>query len=237
MSFPLRSVSAGLIVAAGVFMTGCASNEIGQSRDVQPASIHQGYLLDHDEKLGRTVITAQFRFAGAKGTTLVLNPPSRFLLDGKEVAADSSSLSGAYYRTELPAAQGTGLHRLLYIDNNGKEYSNTAEVAPFRFTGVPLQVSRNSPACIQVEFPALGNGDQVTLYSTDTDSSFTVTRYARDTGNFICIPVQELQRQRQQKFSVYAVLSRIRSTRQHTPEGGEISIQQTLQPVEIRLAD
>ena len=162
---------------AGTLLAGCASNEIGQSRDVDPASIHQGYLVDHDEKLGRTVITAQFRFAGPNGTTLVLNPPSRFLLDGQELPADSSALSGAYYRVELPAEKGAGNHRLQYVDQNGKAYINAAEVPPFRFSAVPRQVSRNSPACIGLEFPALEEGDQVELHSLDTDSSFTVTRY------------------------------------------------------------
>ena len=67
---------------------------------MQPASIHQGYLLDHDEKLGRTVITAQFRFAGAKGTTLVLNPPSRFLLDGKEATITVKEKQGLIQGSE-----------------------------------------------------------------------------------------------------------------------------------------
>lgn len=231
----VKPLSAALITL--ILLNGCASNEIGQSSDVDPGSIHQGYLVDHDEKSGRTVITAQFRFAGPAGTTLVLNPPSRFLLDGQAIPADSSSLSGAYYRVELPAEKGSGNHRLQYVDRNGREYINSAAVVPFRFSAVPRQVSRNSPACIGLEFPPLEEGDQIELYSVDTDSSFTVTRYSRDTGTFICIPTKELRRQQQQSFSVYAVLSRRRSTRQHTAEGGEISIQQSLKPVEIRFAD
>ncbi len=218
-------------------LASCASNEIGQSRDVAPESVYQGYLVDHDEKLGRTVITAQFRFAGEAGTTLVLNPPSVYQLNGQPVAVDSSSLSGAYYRVEVPAREAKALYRFRYVGHNGQEYLNTAEIVPFRFKAVPEQARRDRPLCLEMEFPRLEAGDNVELYSTGTDSSFSITHYSRDSGNSLCIPLKEMQRQRGKQFSVYAVLNRRRSLAQHTSLGGEISIAQTLQPVEIRLAD
>jgi len=90
------------IATAILALSSCKSNEIGNSKDVNPDAIYQEYQVWAAEGDKEAAFTALFRFGGDAGTTLVLNGNSHVNFDGKLLKADSSYTMGAYYRAHLP---------------------------------------------------------------------------------------------------------------------------------------
>src|SRR5207253_2195966 len=90
----------------------CTSNEIGNSKDVNPDAIYFDYRIYGDEKDENITIYLQYRMGGKNGTTLVLNKPAKVELDGEEISADSAKLSGAYYEIEKPIKTFEGKHEI-----------------------------------------------------------------------------------------------------------------------------
>jgi len=95
---------------------GCSSNEIGNSKDVNPQTIFVDYSVSGEENNDSVTCWAQFRFAGEDGTTLVLNEPSNIRLDGMEIAVDSSAGVGALYEKKFKTALFAGSHAWHYTD-------------------------------------------------------------------------------------------------------------------------
>jgi hypothetical protein len=56
-----------------IILVSCASNEIGESKDVNQDKIYQDFSIQYDEETEKATIQSQFRFAGQDGTTLVLS--------------------------------------------------------------------------------------------------------------------------------------------------------------------
>ena len=120
-----------IIAAAILLLAGCKSNEIGNSKDVNPDAIYQEYSVLVTEGDSEATFNAQFRFGGDNGTTLVLNDKSQVSFDGKALAVDSSDGMGAYYQTKLPNAFAAGNHKWTFTDNNEKSYTNAITLQPF----------------------------------------------------------------------------------------------------------
>lgn len=226
-----RLVSISLLLT----LASCASNEIGQSQDVKQETIYQQYDVTYDENDNKTELVAQFRFAGVNGTTLVLNKPSKFEVDGIELKVDSNDFSGAFYKTDIPVNTSFGKHQLVFTDIDKKKFENGFSIAPFRLVNVPAVVSRLAPATIQFEAPPLQADDYVEIISDNTDSSFTIRHMGTDSGSSIIIPVEQLQRQKGATFSISAMLYRKVALSQQSKEGGQIKIIQTTKPVPIKI--
>ena len=215
----------------------CASNEIGESRDVNQETIYQQYRVEYDENDKKASLFAQFRFAGEKGTTLILSDPSKLEFNTAVVKVDSSDFSGAFYRLEFPREKVMGRHTLVYTDLNQKKYENTFSIDSFYLLDVPATISKKAPALIRFKAPALQQDDYIELDSEGTDSSFSVKKTSANPGEYITIPVAELQRQTKSEIWVVPTLYRTTRLQQQTKEGGEIITRQTLRPVQLKLVD
>ncbi len=223
--------------SAAIVLFSCASNEIGQSKDVNQETIYQQYGIAHIEGEDKCEITAQFRFAGEDGTTLELNEPSKFEFDGYETKVDSGGFAGAYYRINIPGKKYLGTHKLLFTDFNKKAYENEFVLDSFYLKDVPAVVDRSAPVLIHFKAPALQADDYVELESEGTDSSFSFSYQATDKKGYITIPVKELQRQKQSEFKIIATLYRKLPLQQQTKEGGIITTTQTTKPVKITISN
>ncbi|MBS1656251.1 MAG: hypothetical protein JSU05_15470, partial [Bacteroidetes bacterium] len=73
----LKPVSIFLLFAAICLQPSCASNEIGNAKDVNPDAIFFDYKIWGDESKDIATCMLQYRFAGPNGTTLVLEDPSK----------------------------------------------------------------------------------------------------------------------------------------------------------------
>jgi len=112
-------------------MTSCTSNEIGNSKDVNPDAVFFDYTVLADEDGQNVTVNLQYRMGGENGTTLVLDEPSKVLLDGEQLKVDSAKVTGAFYEAQKPLASFAGKHTISFTDLNKKEYNEEFEFAPF----------------------------------------------------------------------------------------------------------
>ena len=153
-------------------------------------------------------VSAQFRFAGDEGTTLVLNSPSRIEFDGTAIRVDSNDYSSAFYRLNLRAKNFFTRHHFVFTNVNNKIFDNAFSFASFQLINVPATTATSHPLNIQFETTPLQGDDYVEVNSINTDSSFTVKHIASVSGNSITIPLNELQRQKGNELSLAATVYR-----------------------------
>src|SRR5215813_15531708 len=110
------------LLFAVTLIASCTSNEIGNSKDVNPESIYFDYRIWGDEDAGYITARLQYRFAGPNGTTLLLENPSKAEFDGVAIKADSSKMNGAYYEVTKPVKEFAGKHTIVFTDRDGKQY-------------------------------------------------------------------------------------------------------------------
>ena len=226
-----------LFFSSLLIIGGCSSSEIGESKDVNQETIYQTYKVSHTEGNELVELTAQFRFAGDKGTTLVLSKPGSISLDNKIIAVDSSEFDGAFYKTYFNINNGYGKHHLIFKDINGKKFNNEFNFDAFKLVDVPATAYKNQPLQIKFETVAFSENDYIEAQSINTDSSFSTVHLAGDANYFISIPAKELQRQKGGSISLVITLYKRVALKKLTKEGGEILIEQTLKPIKIQLAD
>jgi len=220
------------ITALAGILYSCASNEVGQSKDVNQETIYQDYSVVAGNTEGTVTITAQFRFAGANGTTLVLNPPGKFEVDGKEIAVDSSDFSGAFYSITLPSHQLAQQHSMRFTDTEKRKFDNSFQLDSFHLIA-PKSADRNSPLQIAFKAPVLSGDDFIEIESEHTDSSFSYRYHSSDNSGYITIPVAELSRQKKNELVITGTLHRKLPLQNKTREGGEINTIQVTKPVKI----
>jgi hypothetical protein len=231
----IRRVLAVTTLVAG-FMA-CTSNEIGNSKDVAQESIYQEYNISYTEGDEKAAINAQFRFGGKNGTTLLLNDPSGISFDGTAIKADSSDLGGAFYQLNKPAAAFYGTHHFVFTDINSKKFDNDFVFEKFGMANAPSTAAKAAPLQLQFDSGGLKAGDQVTVSSTGTDSSFSVTGTVIDKNFAISIPAEDLKKQKGKELKLDISLYRNVPLQQNTREGGEMNISYRLRTVKIGFTD
>ena len=224
-----------LIVSVFAFAA-CTSNEIGESKDVAQDKIYQRYSISYTEGNTNAEVFCQFRFAGVNGTTLVLNSPSQLQFDGEKLSVDSSSGSGAYYKTGKPVTNFYGKHTLIFTNTDAKKLENSFSFDNFKLVNLPATVSKQQSFNLNFETAALQADDYIEVGTNNTDSSFSISHTAQQ-GTAIVIPAEELKRQKGNELTLEATLYRKVPLQQSTGEGGEIEIRYSLKPVKIKLTN
>lgn len=225
-----------IICGSILLMTACKSNEIGNSKDVNPDAIYQDYSIEAEEGKADADCMAQFRFGGSNGTTLVLNDKSHVSLDEQQIAVDSSSAMGAFYRTSLPMPGGAGKHQWTFVDNNGKAYVNPFELQPFTLgTDLSKPVTAND---LTLHFVGTLQNDVLRVEIRDTssmsrfedvDSSFTIN------DGSITIPGRMMKRLAPGPITVDISKFKEVKLERPTAEGGAIHVTYQLKQRETRL--
>lgn len=127
----MKSITLFLFAAVLLLFITCTSDEIGNSKDVNPDAIFFDYEIWAEEGREDVTVNLQYRMGGPNGTTLVLNEPSKVMLDGELLQVDSAKLTGAYYEVQKPISDFTGKHSIVFTDLNNKEYREEFEFTPF----------------------------------------------------------------------------------------------------------
>jgi hypothetical protein len=152
-----------------VFLFSCTSNEIGNSKDVNPDAVFFDYEVWAEEGKEDVTINLQYRMGGKNGTTLVLDEPSKVMLDGEQLKVDSAKVTGAYYEVQKPFASFAGKHAITFTDLNKKEYNEEFEFKPFTLeSNLPSTLNRSD---LVFNFRGLDPVDYLSVILTDT--SFT----------------------------------------------------------------
>jgi hypothetical protein len=211
----------------------CNSNEIGESKDVNQDKIYMDYRISYAEGDGQVALNFQYRFAGAAGTTLVLNKPSQVKLDGELLKVDSSEYGGAYYSISKDHHSFLGKHNIQFTDINGKQFDNSFEFAPFTLVNLPQTADRNKDLLISYNINDLNANDDIEINSVDTDSSFHYHQPGTNTS--VTIPANDLKRQKQNELSFESTIYRQLPLEHTTGEGGKLMLTYRLKPVKIKL--
>ena len=149
-----------------LFLLSCTSDEIGSSKDVNPEAVFFDYEIWAEEGKEDVTVNVQYRMGGKHGTTLVLDEPSKVLLDGEPLKVDSAKVTGAYYEIQRPVASFSGKHSITFIDLNRKEYKEEFEFTPFSLDpDVPATLNRGD---LVFTFKGLDSVAYVNVILTDT---------------------------------------------------------------------
>ena len=152
-----------------IILFSCTSDEIGNSKDVNPNAVYFDYEIWADEDREDVTINLQYRRGGKNGTTLVLDQPSQVLFDGEQLNLDSAKVTGAYYEIQKPMASFAGRHVISFTDLNRKTYKEEFEFSPFRLEpDLPATLSRGD---LVFTFKGLDSIDYLSVILTDTSFS------------------------------------------------------------------
>lgn len=149
-----------------VFLFSCTSNEIGNSKDVNPDAVFFDYEIWAEEGKEDVTVNLQYRMGGKNGTTLVLDEPSKVILDGEQLKVDSAKVTGAYYEVQRPITSFAGKHTISFTDLNKKEYNEEFEFTPFTLEpNVPAVLERGD---LVFNFKGLESVEVLSVTLTDT---------------------------------------------------------------------
>jgi len=220
-----------LLVITSLFA--CNSNEIGESKDVNQDKIYMDYHISYNEGDDQVALNFQYRFAGAAGTTLVLNNPSYVKLDGEILKVDSSKYGGAFYTAIKNYKAFLGKHSISFTDINGKNFENSFEFAPFTLVNLPAITDRNKDLLVSYNINGLNKDDDIEINSVGTDSSFHYHQPGSSTS--ATIPASDLKRQKNADINFEATIYRKIRLTNSTSEGGSLQLTYRLKPVRIKL--
>ena len=111
------------IMAIGLFLTSCASNETSDSNKVAQSEIYQSYSVDYDASNSELEVTAGFRFGGQNGTTLRLVDKSKVKYNNMELSPKTTLLAGTSY---IYSHNGPMVseHKFEYTNNDNETFVN-----------------------------------------------------------------------------------------------------------------
>jgi hypothetical protein len=217
-----------LIAVSILFLTACTSNEIGNSKDVNPDAIFFDYKIRGEEKDSNITVYIQYRMGGPNGTTLVLNEPAKVQLDGEEINIDSAKLTGAFYEIQKPSNSFPGKHTILFTDFNGREYKEEFVYQPFKLkTKIPSTVNRGDLA---FDFEGLEAEDYIRVAAVDTAfMSRDIHEIDTVKNNRLIIPEGKLKNLVNGPITLLLSKEIVRSVKNGTKQGGRIVISYGMQ--------
>ena len=179
------------LISTSTFLFACTSNEIGNSKDVNPDAVYFDYEVWADETSPDVTVNLQYRMGGKNGTTLVLDEPSKVLFDGEQLAVDSAKVTGAYYEVQKPFASFAGKHSITFTDLNRKEYKEEFEFVPFMLDSLPPVMNRGD---LVFTFKGLDPVDVLDVALTDTSFASADINDSGDTirNGRLVIPAKRL---------------------------------------------
>ncbi|HEX7847096.1 MAG TPA: hypothetical protein VF476_14945 [Chitinophagaceae bacterium] len=215
-----------LLVVSALFVS-CNSNEIGNSKDVNPETIWFDYKVWGEEGDEDITVMLQFRYAGPNGTTLLLEDPSKVELDGEFIKADSSKMTGAFYEMLKPVSAFHGKHSIVFTDINKKQYKEEFRFSPVSLlTEVPAEIPRGD---LVFELEGLEPVDYVRVLLTDTSyTSDGINRVDTVKNGKLVIPKADLKGLVNGPIHLELIKEDERRVKNGTPEGGVLSISYAL---------
>lgn len=154
---------------------GCASNEIGHSKDVNQDEINQSFFVVYDGAKDETTITAFFRFAGENGTTLILDEPSTYTFDGEAITKTELASRGCFYEKVIKGKLPQGEHTFVFTDINNKTYTNKFKW--FNIDELPVPDSISKGDNLKVKFDGFKDrpNEKLTVEVSDTANTVSET--------------------------------------------------------------
>lgn len=201
----------------------CTSDEIGNSKDVNPDAVFFDYRIWADESREEVTVNLQYRMGGKNGTTLVLDEPSKVLFDGEQLKVDSAKVTGAYYEIQRPFSSFAGKHTITFTDVNKKEYKEEFEFAPFTLEpNVPATMNRGD---LVFTFKGLDSTDLLNVVLTDTSfTSADINDYDTVKNGRLVISANRLSALINGPINLQFYKEVVKPVKSSTKEGGKLFI-------------
>jgi len=202
-------------------LAGCANNDSPASRG--STGLYVNYRIWGEE--GRENVNGLFQFKpfASSARTLTLEPPAGVQLDGKELQADSTPLTGAYYEVQQPLASFSGSHTIVFTDSSGKKHQETFEYQPFRLINtLPETLSRNG---ISLQLEGLNEGDSIRVVVVDTSFNTNgINELRAVTDGKVVISREQLNDVASGPITLQLIKEEERPVKNLPQKGGHISI-------------
>lgn len=161
---PIRLPIFLICIAAAFVFAGC------HTPTKEPQTVEGGLFFDYqvwgDEDKEDVTCLFQFHEDSPDGATLLLEPPSRVLLDSTTIPPDSARFSGAFYELQLPRDSFAGKHTISFTDAEGKKLNTSFNFKPIKllsnFTGT---ISRKD---MVIKLVGVAANDRVRVVLLDT---------------------------------------------------------------------
>jgi hypothetical protein len=161
-----RLTSLLTIVLIALLSPSCGDPETVDSRNVDPEKIFFDYQVSGAEDDSMVTVLLQYHFRSPHGTTLLVDNPGKIELDGVQVLADSSRLSGYFYEARVPRDLFAGPHTIVFTGSNKQQYKEEFSFHPLSLeTALPDTIARET---FIIELKGLEPEDYVRLLITDT---------------------------------------------------------------------
>ena len=154
------------ILFFSLLFTACQNAETGRT-NASEERLFFDYQVSGEEGQENATVRLQYKLGDENGEAMALEKPAKVLLDGEEIAADSSRFMGTYYELIRPVDALKGRHSIVFVDEKGKEYRQDFSFEPFTLAEELPEKVQKRPFTIRLQnvSPAAGT---VRLVMTDT---------------------------------------------------------------------
>ncbi len=212
----------------------CNSNEIGDSKDVNPESIYIDYQVLYNENLDSINCFLQYRFGGKLGTTLVLTPPSHVNFNGENITVDSSPLLGAFYRKRFLRVGFEGENTIQFTDSKNVMHEESFNFEPFSCSVAPT-VFKKSDSLV-FTFAGVKNNDTILFEISDTSTvSPNMDSILLIKNNKLIIPATAFAKLSPGTLDFKFQKKQGRPLKNPLAEGGEFTFQYILKPIHVEM--
>ena len=224
------------LLPAVLLLAACNSNEIANSKDVNPETVYMEYTVSYSAALDSVSCRAQYRFGGINGTTLVLNPPSKLELDGHVLTVDSAEYTGAFYARNIAASQFAGNHKWKFTSIDGKTYTTAFSFGPVVCkTELPAVIGKND---IDFEITGTSPRDSITIEISDTASGTPdIRRRQLITDSKLTVTVAELKQLTNGPLAISIYRNEDLPLTNATREGGHIVFNYEIKQYQVILKE
>lgn len=206
-----------------LFLSSCTSNEIGNSKDVNPDAVFFDYEVWAEEGKENATINLQYRMGGPNGTTLVLNEPGKVMLDGEKLEPDSARFSGVYYEVQKPVTSFAGKHAIVFTNLNKKEYREEFVFTPFIIKpDLPAVLTRGD---LVFSLDGLDPIDYIRVLLTDTSfASYDINHVDTVKNGRLVISAERISTLKSGPINLQFYKEIEKPIKNGTKEGGKLSI-------------
>ncbi len=149
-----------------ISLTACNHRRTGEGNKIDSDRIYFDYKIQGEEDKDEVTCLLQFHYNGPRGNTVLLEKPSMVKLDGEEISADSTLMTGAFYEIQKPKEGFAGKHTITFIDLNNKQYTEEFLFTPFTLrSDLPEVVKRQD---LQLSVDGVKDRDSLGILLTDT---------------------------------------------------------------------
>lgn len=140
-----------LIIGLLTVLSSCTnSSRNDNDNEFDPGALFYDYKISGEEGSDSVTVILQYRFGSYEEFPAVLDSGSKVTLDGREIKADSTKLSGVFYEAMISAEDSKSAHSIAFTDKNGESHRHEFTFLPFKLTAaLPAQIKKE-PLTIQL---------------------------------------------------------------------------------------